>query len=48
MKLLKEYKGIAFIYIVLTLVNVLWVVNYEKPIEDTKSVSNEKNIVLNA
>ena len=46
MKLLKEYKGIAFIYIVLTIVNVLWVVNYEEPV-DTKRVSNEKNIVLN-
>ena len=47
MKLLKEYKGIAFIYIVLTFINVLWVINYEKPV-DTKRVSNEKNIVLNA
>ena len=46
-KLLKDYKGVAFIYIVLTLVNVLWVVNYEKPV-NVKRVSNEKNIVLNA
>ena len=46
MNLLKEYKGIAFIYIVLTLVNVLWIINYEEPVE-TKRVSNEKNIVLN-
>ena len=46
MKLLKEYKGVALIYLVLTVVNVLWFVNFEKP-TDVKRVSNEKNIVLN-
>lgn len=47
MRLLKDYKGVAVIYIVLTLINIVWVVNYEKPV-DNKRVSNEKNIVLNA
>ncbi len=47
MKLLKDYKGVALIYLVITLVNVIWVVNYNKP-EDVKQVSNERNIVLNA
>lgn len=47
MKLLKDYKGVAFIYIILTLINVVWLIGYEKPV-DVKSVSNEKNIVLNA
>ena len=46
MKLLKDYKGVALIYVALTLVNVIWLVNYERPTE-TKSVSNEKNVVIN-
>jgi len=47
MKLLKDYKGVALIYLVITIVNVIWVVNYNKP-EDIKQVSNEKNVVFNA
>lgn len=46
MRLLKDYKGVALIYIVLTLINVVWLVNYEKPY-DTSSVSNKKNVVVN-
>lgn len=46
MKLLKDYKGVALIYIVITLINVIWVVNYEKP-SDVSKVSNEKTVVFN-
>lgn len=47
MKLLKDYKGVALIYLIITLINVIWVVNYNKP-EDIKQVSSERNVVLNA
>lgn len=47
MKVLKDYKGVALIYIVLTLVNVIWVIGYDKQSE-VKQVSNERNVVLNA
>lgn len=47
MKLLKDYKGVALIYLIITLVNVAWVVNYDKP-NDIKQVSKERNVVLNA
>lgn len=47
MKLLKDYKGVALIYLIITLVNVAWVVNYDK-LNDIKQVSKERNVVLNA
>lgn len=47
MKIFKGYKGVALIYLIVTLVNVIWVVNYEKP-ADAKQVSKERNVVLNA
>ena len=47
MKLFKEYKGVALIYLFITIVNVMWVVNYEKP-DYIKQVNKEKDIVLNA
>lgn len=47
MKLLKDYKGVALIYLIITLINVVWVVNYDKP-NDIKQVSKERNVVLNA
>lgn len=43
----KEYKGVAIICLVLTVISVFWVVGFDKP-SNTKSVSNEKSIVLNA
>lgn len=46
MKTLKDYKGVAFIYVVLTLINVVWVIGYEK-IDEIKQVSNEKTVVIN-
>ncbi len=47
MRLLKDYKGVALIYIVITLINVIWVINYERPSEISKTVS-EKTVVFNA
>lgn len=47
MKLLKDYKGVAIIYIIITLFNVIWIVNYEKPGKQ-KRASKERNIVMNA
>jgi len=47
MKLLKGYKGVAILYLVLTIVSIFWIVGFDKP-EATKHVSNEKSIVLNA
>lgn len=47
MRLLKDYKGVALIYIILTIVNIIWIVGYEKPIETTQ-VSSERNVVINA
>lgn len=46
MKILKDYKGVALIYVVLTLVNVIWVLGYDKE-EPIKQVSNERNVVIN-
>lgn len=47
MKFLKEYKGVALVYLVITLINVVFIVNYEKP-GDIKQASKERNVVLNA
>lgn len=46
MKLLKEYKAVALIYLIITLVNVIWVINYDKP-NEIKQVSKEKVILQN-
>lgn len=47
MKFLKDYKGVALIYLVLTIVNVIWIINYERP-EEVKQVKNETKFVLNS
>ena len=47
MKPLKDYKGVAILYLVLTIVSIFWVVGFDKP-NTTKRVSNDKSIVLNA
>ena len=46
MKLLKDYKGVAIIYLIITVINILFVVNYNKP-NEVKQVSNEKQVVYN-
>ena len=47
MKFFKEYKGVALVYLVITLINVVFIVNYEKP-GDVKQAAKERNVVLNA
>lgn len=47
MKLFKGYKGVALIYLVLTIINVVWIVNYEKPSSE-KQVSATSDVVLNS
>lgn len=44
MRLLKDYKGVALIYIIITLFNVIWVVNYEN-VGEQKGTVKERNIV---
>ena len=46
MKFFKGYKGVVLIYVVLTLVNAIWIIGYERPSE-VKQVSNERNVVIN-
>ncbi len=46
MSTLKEFKGVAFIYLVITIINIFWVVGFDVP-EKTEQVSNENNMVVN-
>lgn len=46
MKTIKEYKGVALIYLGLALINVVLMINVENPVNQEK-VSNEKSIVMN-
>jgi hypothetical protein len=46
MKALKGYKKVAMIYLILTIVNVIWVIGYQKPSEK-KEVYKEKSVVVN-
>lgn len=45
MRLLKDYKKVALIYILLTLINVIWVISYDRK-DEVKHVSNERQIAL--
>ena len=45
MKFFKDYKGVALIYLVVTIINVICLINYEKPIETVK-IENEKAVVV--
>lgn len=47
MRLFKGYKGVALIYLIITIVNVIWVINYERP-TDIKQASEKTNVVLNS
>ena len=47
MKLFKGYKTVAVLYLIITVINIVWVVNYEKP-NDIKQVNKQKDVVLNA
>lgn len=44
MKKLKAYKGIAIFYILLTMVNIIWVCNLS---EDTEPKLNSNVLVIN-
>ncbi len=45
MKLLKDYKGVAIVYLVLTIFNVLWVINYDKPSENLEAKVNTEVVI---
>lgn len=45
MKFLKDYKGVALIYLVITIINIICLVNYEKPNENIR-VQNEKAVAM--
>lgn len=47
MRIFKGYKGVALIYLIITIVNVIWVINYERP-TDIKQASEKTNVVLNS
>ena len=36
MKTIKEYKGVALIYLGLALINVVWMINVENPVNKEK------------
>lgn len=46
MKTIKEYKGVALIYLGLALINVVLMINVENPVNQEK-VYNEKSVVAN-
>ena len=47
MKILREYKGVAIFFAVITLINAIWIMNYN-PNENTAQVKNEQVLVSNA
>lgn len=46
MKLLKDYKGVAVFFAVITAINLVWVLSYQRPSEQHQ-VQNERVIVAN-
>lgn len=46
MKTIKEYKGVALIYLGLALINVVLMISVENPVNQEK-VYNEKSVVAN-
>ena len=44
MKLLKDYNGAILIYLVITLINVIWITNYNN--EDKRQVNNDNTVVM--
>ncbi len=45
MRLLKDYKKVAIIYILLTLINVIWIISYDRS-KVIKHVDSGKQIAL--
>jgi len=48
MKFLKDYKGMAFVYLVLTLINIIWLVSYDKPSAVKQVELKKSSLVLNS
>lgn len=46
MKLLKNYKGVAAFFLVITALNLVWLLSYDNPSE-TRQVSKQRVIVSN-
>lgn len=47
MKKLKGYKAATIIYLIITIVNVFWICNYDSSNYSNEKVQNEKNVVVN-
>lgn len=47
MKMFKDYKGVAMLCLFITLINVFWVIGYERP-NEVKHASKDKQIVMNS
>lgn len=47
MKFIKEYKGIMIMFLIITIVNVIWVTSYDNS-KIVNTVNKEKTIALNA
>ena len=47
MKIFKGYKIVAIVYLVVTLVNVVWICNYNNDRQVKETVKNDNEIVLN-
>lgn len=47
MKKMKGYKTAAIIYLVITIINVFWICNYDGSNYSTEKVQNEKSVVVN-
>ena len=45
MKFFKDYKGVVLIYLVVTIVNIICLINYEKP-HETVRIEKEKAIAV--
>ena len=46
MKLVKDYKGVAIMYLILTIISIIWFVGYEKPEYVNSKVDNTKMVAM--
>ena len=47
MKILRGYKIVALVYLIVTLVNVIWICNYNSDKQVKREVKNNNEVVLN-
>ena len=47
MKNKKGYKMVAIIYLVVAVVNVIWICNYKSPSMEKETVKNENQVAVN-